>query len=86
MRTATLGSLAIVLSLAWTSNVAMTVDSLRCEYLTNPLGIDATKPRLSWVLHSNERGQKQTAYHILVASSSEFLDRDNGDLWDRRPY
>ncbi len=23
-------------------------DRLRCEYLTNPLGIDATRPRLSW--------------------------------------
>ncbi|MCX6997476.1 MAG: hypothetical protein NTV49_10415 [Kiritimatiellaeota bacterium] len=24
------------------------VDGLRCEYLDNPMGIDVTKPRLSW--------------------------------------
>ena len=54
----------------------------RCEYLVNPLGIDVVKPRLSWVLESKERGQKQVAYQILVASSREKLDKDEGDLWD----
>jgi alpha-L-rhamnosidase len=55
---------------------------LRCEYLENPLGIDALKPRLSWKLDSSVRGQKQTAYRILVASSPEKLGSDIGDLWD----
>ena len=26
------------------------VEGLRCEYLSNPLGIDVEKPRLSWTL------------------------------------
>jgi len=43
--------------------------NLRCEYLVNPLGIDVIQPRLSWEVNSNIREQKQTAYHILVASS-----------------
>src|SRR5688572_3670556 len=58
--------------------------NLRCEYRTNPV-IDVTKPRLSWILESDqpaERGQKQTAYHILVASSPEQLKADKGDVWD----
>ena len=55
---------------------------LRCEYLENPLGIDVLKPRLSWKLDSSIRGQKQTAYRILVASSPEKLKSDIGDLWD----
>jgi len=55
---------------------------LRCEYLVNPLGIDTTKPRLSWILHSIERGQRQTAYRILVAGSVDALRWDRGDLWD----
>ena len=55
---------------------------LRCEYRTDPLGIDATKPRLYWILQSAERGQKQTAYQLLVASTSEMLSQDQGDLWD----
>ena len=43
--------------------------SLLCEYLVDPLGIDAVKPRLRWVFESKpgERGRKQTAYQILVA-------------------
>jgi alpha-L-rhamnosidase len=41
--------------------------NLRCEYLTDPLGIDVVKPRLSWVMEdrgqeSGSRGLKQTAY------------------------
>jgi hypothetical protein len=26
------------------------VENLRCEYLKDPLGIDAARPRLSWVM------------------------------------
>lgn len=55
---------------------------LRCEYLINPLGIDVIKPRLSWVIDSEERNQIQTAYHILVATTEELLKKDEGDLWD----
>ena len=58
------------------------VDQLRCEYLQNPLGIDAQRPRLSWILRSDVRGQKQTAYRILAASSAALLAQDKGDLWD----
>ncbi len=63
-------------------SAGLTIDRLRCEYLQNPSGIDVTTPRLSWVLHSDERGQKQTAYQVLVASTTELLDRHQGDLWD----
>jgi alpha-L-rhamnosidase len=42
------------------SNV--TVNHLRCEYRQDPLGIDAPKPRLSWVLNSG----RQTAYQVVV--------------------
>jgi alpha-L-rhamnosidase len=55
---------------------------LRCEYLGGPIGIDALKPGLSWKLKSDLRGQKQTAYQVLVASSLKNLDRGVGDLWD----
>ncbi len=54
----------------------------RCEYLVNPLGIDEPAPRLSWEIVSHLRGQKQTAYQILVASASERLRPGQADLWD----
>ena len=65
---------------------------LRCEYLSEPSGIDVVKPRLGWVIEdlkstirnpqSETRGRKQTAYQILVASSQALLKKDQGDLWD----
>jgi alpha-L-rhamnosidase len=60
----------------------LTVEKLSCEYLDSPLGIDTPQPRLSWVLDSKERAQRQTAYQILVASSESLLKADRGDLWD----
>jgi alpha-L-rhamnosidase len=57
-------------------------ENLRSEYLKDPLGIDAASPRLSWIVASGRRGEKQTAYQILAASSAELLDRNSGDLWD----
>ena len=56
--------------------------ALQCEYLVNPLGVDVTKPRLSWQLESDLRGQRQAAYQILVASTAEKLQQNEGDLWD----
>jgi len=55
---------------------------LRCEYGIDPLGIDVKRPRLSWIVRSDRRCQKQTAYRILVASSEALLAADRGDLWD----
>jgi alpha-L-rhamnosidase len=55
---------------------------LRCEYRRDPLGIDAPRPRLSWALASDGRGEVQSAYRILVARSPRALDADQGDLWD----
>ena len=56
--------------------------NLRCEYMSDPIGIDTTFPRFSWELEHPERAQKQSAYQILVASSRDALETDTGDLWD----
>ena len=57
--------------------------TLRTEYLVNPLALNTTAPRLSWIMESgNTRGAKQTAYQILVASSAANLVANKGDLWD----
>ncbi len=57
---------------------------LRCEYLHDPLGIDVVRPRLSWKLKAplQTRAARQSAYQVLVASSTEKLVTDKGDLWD----
>ncbi len=57
----------------------------RCEYLKDPLGIDVKQPRLSWRLeaaNADARGQRQTAYQVLAASTKALLEEGRGDLWD----
>jgi alpha-L-rhamnosidase len=62
--------------------LAAAVADLRCEYLVDPEGIDAQPPRVSWILESTARGEKQIAYQILAASTADNLNHDRGDLWD----
>lgn len=62
--------------------VAVTVTGLSAEQMTDPWGLDTATPRLSWRLLSEKKQVMQTAYRILVASSSELLAKDKGDLWD----
>lgn len=58
------------------------VAALHCEMLAKPIGLETQHPRLGWALSAPERGQYQTAYHVLVASTPELLAQDSGDLWD----
>ncbi len=61
---------------------AMRVESLKCEYRDNPVGIDVQRPRLFWQLHSTRRGDRQTAYRVLVATDRNLLEQEKANLWD----
>ena len=59
--------------------------NVRCEYLTNPQGVDVPQPRLNWALQPRDpaaRGLHQSAYQIVVATSPAALEKDTGDIWD----
>jgi len=75
-------SMALSASGAGDMSKSFQVEMLRCEYRIDPVGVDVFQPRLSWVIRSEQRGQRQTAYRILVASSPEKLAKNEGDLWD----
>ncbi|RPI68685.1 MAG: hypothetical protein EHM47_14220, partial [Ignavibacteriales bacterium] len=63
----------------------LTVTYLRCEYKVNPLGIDTVNPRLGWIIecaNPNQKGEKQTAYQVMVSSTKEKLDNNIADLWN----
>ncbi|MDD4868982.1 MAG: family 78 glycoside hydrolase catalytic domain [Kiritimatiellae bacterium] len=91
----------VVLGLLWTDGTQagfwksdkIEPARLTCEYLENPFGIGAEKPRLAWIIgaqssrgtkaqSANLRGIRQIAYQILVASSEKLLKKDQGDIWD----
>lgn len=54
---------------------------LRCDGTSHPLAASTT-PQLSWRIESGERNQTQSAFQILVASTTNLLANDQGDLWD----
>lgn len=62
--------------------VSVAPAGLHCEYLINPQGVDARKPRLSWLVSDTRRAAMQTAYRVLVADSPQALEKDDGNLWD----
>ena len=68
--------------LAFAKSGQVLVTDLRCEYAVDPLGIDVSRPGLSWRIESDVSGQKQTGYWILVSSSLANLEQGVGDLWD----
>ncbi|MGI5227564.1 family 78 glycoside hydrolase catalytic domain [Actinoallomurus sp. CA-142502] len=55
------------------------VSATTTERATNPVGIDAARPRLGWRLDSSARGQAQTAYQVVVSSKK---DAKAADVWD----
>ncbi|MCK8493825.1 glycoside hydrolase family 78 protein [Spirosoma sp. RP8] len=55
---------------------------LHCEYLTNPLGVDAARPRLSWRLADGRRGARQTAYQLYVGTDSLAVSQGKADQWN----
>ncbi len=60
----------------------LVASDLLCEYKINPIGIDTCKPRFSWRVNTEIRGQSQSAYQILVSSTLEDIKNDKGDMLD----
>jgi alpha-L-rhamnosidase len=74
--------MAFVVSVFACRGSSLAVDGLKCEYRPSPLGLDVPQPRLSWLLESSRRGQRQTACQVLAATSPNLLSSGKADLWD----
>jgi alpha-L-rhamnosidase len=57
---------------------------LTCENVANPLGIDNPTPIFGWAGGHSDRGQAQTGYQIIVASSKANIDLNTGDIWSKQ--
>jgi len=49
------------------------ISRMLLEFRERPLGIDERNPRFSWTMSTDEPGQKQTAYQLLLAKRREEL-------------
>ena len=79
---ATIVMLLLIPIQACTEKATIEMDQLRCEYRENPVGLDISQPFLSWEMDGDTRDIRQKGYQVLVASSMEKLNADEGDLWD----
>ncbi len=52
---------------------------LKCEYLSGPRAVDTARPRFSWELRHNERGQVQSAYEVVISTG---VSADTAVVWD----
>src|SRR5215467_6054239 len=76
----TTGLLLLCTSIVF-GDTPLAVKNLRCEYKTDPMGIDVRKPRLSWELVSSARGVLQTSYEIRVSASETELAKGKA-IWE----
>jgi alpha-L-rhamnosidase len=53
--------------------------------MTNPLGIDTSRPLLGWVITSAARGVSQSKYEIRVAKDKSSLESGRDLVWDSGP-
>ena len=60
---------------------SLRIIQLKCNGMENPAGTGRI-PDFSWITDSGVRGQKQTAYQLIVSSESKSAAKLNGDLWD----
>ncbi len=80
--TAAILLLILGLLLADSASARLAPFELQCEYAVNPLGVDTPAPRLFWKLAGTIRGERQSAYEVVVATSQRALARKTGLLWD----
>jgi alpha-L-rhamnosidase len=57
-------------------------EGLLVNGVSNPLAIDRDATRFTWMSPDATRGEAQTAYQVLVASSPELLAAGTADYWD----
>ena len=62
-------------------NAQLSVQNLRLENLTNPIGLDVMQPRFGWQLATDRRNVLQTAYEIRVATSPSALAAGKKLTW-----
>jgi len=72
--------ISIILNKGISQNQCVPVD-LRCEFLSNPIGLDTDQPRLNWRLEDKRPGAKQTAYQIFIGTDSLLIKKGQSNIF-----
>lgn len=57
-----------------------TITDLRCEYRREPLAAPTTRPRLSWLIHSDRHDVRQRHYRVRLRTTDEEVVWDSGQV------
>jgi alpha-L-rhamnosidase len=79
------GVLLVAAAPAAHADTGLRVSDLETEHAANPIAVATARPRLGWLLHSAERGQRQTAYRIEVREGGHRV-WDSGTVAGARSY
>lgn len=61
----------------------LSLQNVRTEYKTNPIGLGTTTPRFSWEIQANKkRNVYQSAYQVRCAANEKDLKAGKNLLWD----
>lgn len=60
---------------------SLKVLDLKCEYATNPIGLDIQSPQFSWRIESANRGTSQSAYQVIVTDAPMDSSPET-NIWD----
>lgn len=77
-----LNALLLLVVIPLYASSELQVQSLKCEYQKNPIGVETLKPRFSWQLKAENNNRKQTAFQIIVASDEALLSEKDADTWN----
>lgn len=77
-------SLLIFFSCRSTNDQLQSPSGLMVELLTQPknAAITSKKPEFGWIVQSEKDSTMQSAYQIVVASDSQNIAQNNGDIWN----
>lgn len=62
-------------------NAKAAIADLKCEYIDNPIGIDAQIPRFTWIVTGSDAVYLQDSYQICIATSPQLLLSGAPDVW-----
>lgn len=80
-----LASCSLLAVVSCTPRSSISPVGLRIEHRNNPSVIASSSPRMAWINEPADQaaqGLVQSAYHIIVASTEDNIDRNIGDTWD----
>jgi len=75
--------LLTLLGIVAANGQSLEIYNLKCDYKTDPIGIDNLSPSLSWQIKGDGvRDLEQKACQVLVATSEELLEEGKADVWN----